>query len=61
MKHVVFLQGTGAGHINPTVPVPLVAAIVAKGIKVTVFAPSAETAMGRGDPVSEGTPRRVNW
>lgn len=53
-KHIVFLQGVGAGHINPTVP--LVAAMVKQGIKVTFFAPSVETAMGRGDAVSDGTP-----
>ena len=53
-KHVVFLQGVGAGHINPTEP--LVATMVACGIKVTYFAPSIETTLGRADPVSDGTP-----
>ena len=50
-KHVVFLQGVGAGHINPTEP--LVATMVACGIKVTYFASSIETTLGRADPVSE--------
>jgi len=53
-KHVVCLQWAGAGHINPTAP--LVAAMTASGIKVTYFAASAETSLGRGDPVSDGTP-----
>eukprot|EP00931_Biecheleriopsis_adriatica_P062079 TRINITY_DN37376_c0_g1_i1.p1 TRINITY_DN37376_c0_g1~~TRINITY_DN37376_c0_g1_i1.p1 ORF type:complete len:468 (-),score=82.52 TRINITY_DN37376_c0_g1_i1:231-1634(-) len=51
-KHVVFLQGAGVGHINPTAP--LIAAMMANGIKVTYFASSAETFPI--DPVSDGTP-----
>lgn len=53
-KHIVFLQWAGAGHINPTVP--LVAAMTARGVRVTYFAASAETVLGRGDPVVDGSP-----
>lgn len=48
--HVVFLQGSTQGHINPTIP--LVAALRERGCQVTYFA----DAHVQGDAVHEGTP-----
>ena len=54
MAHIVFLEGMGAGHINPTVP--LIAAFVNQGCKVTYFA-CAESphAPSKDDLVSKDT------
>lgn len=53
MKHVVFLESAGHGHINPTAP--LVAAMIDSGIKVTYFACSTETFPMKDDAVEDGS------